>query len=148
VLLNGRRYEGVPGMADYQIDNFQSYAIRVEPYETKATQPSTKIKSTIELTREDSLENFAELQWRVSLPISALLLVLLALPLSFFNPRAGRTMHFLLAILIYLTYENFLGVSQSWIAKGVIHPYVGLWWVHGVIMILAGFLFYRRMVKI
>ena len=46
--------------------------------------------------------NQAELLWRIGLPLSALMLSLLAIPLSFVNPRASRSINLVFALLIYM----------------------------------------------
>ena len=54
-----------------------------------------------------------ELLWRIGMPLAALNLALLAIPLSFVNPRAGRTNNLILALLAYMLYSNLLSVSQA-----------------------------------
>ena len=41
VLLNGRRYEGEPGSAEYKIYEFERYAMRVETAESRAPRAPT-----------------------------------------------------------------------------------------------------------
>ena len=77
--------------------------------------PSRSRPSTCCATRRRA--NLAELSWRIGLPVSALILSLLAIPLSFVNPRAGRSMNLVLALLIYMIYSNLLSISQAWIAQ-------------------------------
>ena len=42
------------------------------------------------------------------MPLSALILALLAIPMSFVNPRAGRSVNLLFALLTYMVYSNLL----------------------------------------
>src|SRR5450631_1832137 len=42
VLLNGRRYEGVPGTTEYKISEFERYAMRIDAHEIKPSTPSAK----------------------------------------------------------------------------------------------------------
>ena len=67
--------------------------------------------------KERTPRNLAELSWRIGLPLSALILSLLAIPLSFVNPRAGRSMNLVLALLIYMSYNNLLSIVQASIAQ-------------------------------
>lgn len=145
VLLNGRRYEGLPGSPEYKIVEFERYAVRIEPYEAQLATPSAKSLSFVALMRDRKPANIAELQWRLSLPLSAVLLALLAIPLSFVNPRAGRSMNLILALVAYLTYSNCLSIAQAWVAQGKLHPALGVWLVHGALLLLLGVLFYRRL---
>lgn len=144
VLLNGRRYEGQAGSPEYKIMDFERYTVRIEPYEAKLGVPTAKSFSTRRLLRERTPVNMAELQWRISLPISALLLALLAIPLSFSNPRSGRSLNLIVALLIYMIYSNFLSIAQAWVAQGKLSPFIGLWAVHGVIMLLLAAAYYHR----
>lgn len=144
ILDNGRRYEGFAGKADYRIMQFQRYIVRVEPYEVKLGAPSMKATPTLELLRARNPEKTAELQWRMSLPASALLLVLLAIPLSFFNPRSGRPFHLVAALLIYLIYSNLLSISHAWVLAGKLSPWVGVWSVHLALLFLLTYFYHWR----
>jgi lipopolysaccharide export system permease protein len=127
VLLNGRRYEGAPGSTEYKVYEFERYAMRIETAESRAPRaPTTKSISTLELLSEPTRPNLAELSWRLGLPAAALILALLAIPLSFVNPRAGRSMNLVLALLIYMTYSNLLSITQASIAQSRVSLAVGL----------------------
>lgn len=144
VLLNGRRYEGTPGQVDYKVLEFQRYAMRVEPYEAKLNLPSPKALSTLQLFQHPTTENMGEWVWRMGLPLSALLLALLAIPLSFVNPRAGRSLNLVLAFLIYMVYSNMLSISQAWVVQGKVSLMHGMWAVHAGMTLLLILAFYRR----
>jgi lipopolysaccharide export system permease protein len=146
VLMNGRRYEGEPGTAEYKIYQFERYAMRIESKEAKAARaPTTKSVSTLALLADPEPANLAELSWRVGLPASALVLAVLAIPLSFVNPRAGRSMNLVLALLVYMVYSNLLSISQAWIAQSRISLATGLWGVHALMLVLLLVMFYRRL---
>lgn len=145
VLLNGRRYEGQPGSAEYKIYEFERYAMRIETAETAVRSPTTKTASTLDLLLTRTPPNLAELSWRVGLPLSALILSLLAIPLSFVNPRAGRSMNLVLALLVFMTYSNLLSIVQAAIAQTRLSFAVGLWVAHLCMLLLLATLFYRRL---
>ena len=90
-------------------------------------------------------EALSEIQWRLSMVISVVLLSMLAVPLSKTSPRKGRYAKFAVAILVYIIYTNLLTVSQSWIKKDKIDPALGMWWVHGLFFLLFLFLFAKEM---
>jgi lipopolysaccharide export system permease protein len=145
VLTDGRRYEGEPGSADYKIYEFERYAMRVDILEGRAPRaPTTKTMSTLELLRDPVPRNLAELSWRVGLPASALILTLLAIPLSFVNPRAGRSMNLVFALLIYMAYGNLLSITQAYIAQSRVPVAAGMFGVHLAMLAILGALFYRR----
>ena len=144
VMENGRRYQGNRGSAEFSTTQFEAYAIRVEAKEVKEDPPSTQSKSSKELLQSKNSVNNAELQWRLAIPISALILSLLAIPLSALDPRAGRSANFALALVIYIIYNNLLSIMQAWIAQGRVHGIIGLWPVHALFLGLTVFMFYRR----
>jgi lipopolysaccharide export system permease protein len=147
VLQNGRRYEGEPGSADYKIYEFERYAMRVETAEGRAPRaPTTKSASTIDLLRNPVPANLAELSWRIGVPAAALILSLLAIPLSFVNPRAGRSMNLVLALLIYMAYNNLLSITQASIAQSRVSFVLGVLGVHALMLLILGALFYRRLI--
>ena len=144
VLANGRRYEGTPGTPQYRVFEFDRYAVRIDSGEARERTPTAKMLSTADLLRDRSPPNLAEVSWRVGLPVSALILSLLAIPLSFVNPRAGRSMNLVLALLIYMTYSNLLSVTQAQIAHARIGVGVTIVVHLGMLAVLI-LLFYRRL---
>jgi lipopolysaccharide export system permease protein len=144
VMLNGRRYEGEPGTADFRIYEFERYAVRTETREALRA-PSTKTAATMELINEPTPRNLGELSWRFGLPVSALLLALVAIPLSFVNPRAGRSVNLVAALLVYMVYSNLLSIMQASIAQSRVALAPGLLAVHVMMLILLVLLFYRRL---
>jgi len=144
-LSNGRRYEGDPDTPKFGVMEFERYALRVEPAEAKREPPSPKSKTSPELFKESSVANAAELQWRLSMPVAAFLLVLLAIPLSYVDPRAGRSANLIMALLIYIIYNNMLSIFQSWVVRGKLAPLVGLWPAHAAVLLIFFYLFYRRL---
>lgn len=145
VLLNGTRYEGVPGQSDYNIVEFERYAMRIEAEPIKQAEPERRSMPTMELLRDRTLWNIAELEWRLGLPISAAIIALLAIPMSYVNPRAGRSLNLILAIVIYMSYSNMISVTNAWLGQGKLAPGIGLLGVHTLMLGVTGLLFYRRM---
>jgi len=144
VLLSGQRYEGEPGQADFRVSEFDRYATRVEAREGDEPVATQKSLSTLALIETPTSPNLGELLWRIGMPVSALLLALLAIPMSFVNPRAGRSVNLLMALLAYITYSNLLSVSQARVALGKLDFVLGCWLVHGVMAaVLLGLFAYR-----
>lgn len=144
VLEKGRRYEVEPGTPEFKIMEYERYAIRSEDSALAPSDPTPKTMPLWELIHQKSPFFRAELLWRISLPVSALLLTLLAIPLSFVNPRSGRSANILMAILIYAIYNNLISVSQSWVISGKLPFWIAVWLVHFGMLALTVFLFYRR----
>ena len=145
VLQNGRRYEGTPGQADYRIVDFERYAMRIESQAKQTGTPSAKTMSPQDILKEPTPERFAELHWRIGLPVSVLILSLLAIPLSYVNPRAGRSANLILALLIYMTYSNLMSIAQAWVAQGKLSPLIGLWPIHAFMALTLLAMFYHRL---
>ena len=144
VMLNGYRYEGEPGNADFKVYEFERYAVRTETREA-IRAPSTKTAATAELIAQPDPKNLGEFSWRIGLPVSALLLSLLAIPLSFVNPRAGRSINLVIALLVYMVYSNLLSIMQVSIAQSRVSLTPGLVTVHAMMLILLLLMFYRRL---
>ena len=138
IMNNGRRYEGVPGRADYRIMEFESYGVRIE---TRAPDfsgdDSARIKSTAELIADGSPRALGELVWRIGLMLSMIALALLAVPLSFVNARAGRSANLFVALLVYFIYNNAMNIVQSWTSRGRLSFAVSWWVVHAIVIALA-----------
>jgi lipopolysaccharide export system permease protein len=145
VLLNGTRYEGTPGQRDYRIVEFERYAMRIDAAPVKQAEPQLRTMSTLALWRNPTTWNLSELEWRFGLPISATILALLAIPLSYVNPRAGRSLNLILAIVLYMLYNNMISVTNAWVGQGKLSPGIGLWGIHAVMLIITTLIFYRRM---
>lgn len=145
VLGQGRRYESKPNSAEVSSTEFERYAIRVQTKEA-TPEPYTRQALTTKQLLADTTNfgNNAELQWRFAIPMSALILVLLAIPLSFVDPRAGRSLNLIFALFIYIIYNNMLSIFQAWVTQGRLDAMVGLWPVHGIFLSLTFYMFYRR----
>lgn len=144
VLLNGTRYEGIPGQADFRIAHFERYAMRIEPAELRQSQPGVKTLTTWQLIRDPNSWNMAELEWRIGLPVSALIMALLAIPLSRVDPRSGRSFNLIVAFVIYIFYNNMISVTNSWVGQGKLDALTGLWALHAFMFAVLLALFYQR----
>ena len=145
VMLSGQRYEGTPGEADFRLMEFARYATRIQTKEGDEPVATQKSTSTLGLIAAPTRVNLAELLWRVGIPVSALILALLAIPMSFVNPRAGRSVNLLFALLTYMVYSNLLSLSQARVAQGKLAFSTGWWLVHGVMLLVLLVLFAQRM---
>lgn len=142
---NGFRYLGLPGSPDYQVISYQTYGARLtESLSTHTGWPSNASTASLWPRRHEK-RVAAELHWRMAMPASALVLSLLAFPLSRINPRRGKFSQLIPAILLYILYGNFLFLGRNWVRKGLIGFDLGLWWLHGGMALIAiGLMVYRR----
>ncbi len=145
VLTDGYRYEGKPGDANFRIVKFQHHGVLLRRSEVVAESGKLGTRPTSELWRSKDPAEAAELQWRLSMPLGALVLALLALPIGRVSPRSGRFGRLFVAILLYVSYVNLLAFAQSWTERGTIPAALGLWWVHGLFLLLTAVLLVRQL---
>jgi len=133
----GRRYLGLPGQANYEVTEFEQHGIvaRENPVAQQALKQAAK--TTTELWNSDQLSDRVELQWRLNLPLAALILALLAVPLSRTTPRKGRYGKLVVAVLLYVPYSNLIVLSKSWMKDGTTAAYLGLWWLQLLMLVLV-----------
>lgn len=144
IATEGYRYAGTPGQNDYRIIQFQKYALRTPDTTLNTQRLIQQAISTSNLIRNyHNVDNASELQWRISIPFSAFLLLLLAIPLSHVKPRQGRYAMLLPAILIYVVYMNLLFAGRNLIEQKMVSIWIGLWWVHLLAFILIIGLLWR-----
>ncbi|WP_070245762.1 LPS export ABC transporter permease LptF [Duganella phyllosphaerae] len=142
VLKNGRRYQGVPGQSDFQTMEFESYSMRVASQSQELDPDSdTDAIPTMALFADTSTSGRAELLSRIASPLTCLLLVLLAIPLGFVNPRAGSSANLIIALLIFFSYNNLVKLMEGVVQGGKISFALGWWPLHLVtaLVVLAMF---------
>jgi len=94
-------------------------------------------RPTAELVGSRALPEEAELEWRIAMPLTCMVLALLAVPLARLKPRQGRYARVWLAVVIYFIYLNLVSAGKVWIARGTVPATLGLWWTHGVVALLT-----------
>lgn len=144
-LTQGYRYSGTPGQADYNEVSFERLSLiistapkLINPIDHRRTIP------TADLIGSSQTQHQAELMWRVSLPLAALILSIFAVPLSYFNPRTGHTYNILIAIGVFLVYQNGLTFLRNAVEEGRIGFWTGLLPPHIVMLSAALMLLHIR----
>jgi len=141
VLHDGRRYEGIPGTARFRVVEFAEHGIPYPLPSVETPEPEPRSQPFMNLVGSDTLENRAELQWRISIPLATVLLGFLAVPLAKSRPRAGRYGRIAIGLLVFIIYLNMLNAAKAWIEQGRVSPDIGLWWVHGGVLLFGLVLF-------
>ena len=144
VLEKGRRYEVEPNSAEVKVMDFESYAVLTRDSILKPVEAIPNRVPILALLQSADPNSLAEILWRISQPVSAIVLVLLAIPLSFINPRAGRSLNMVLAILIYAIYNNLITVCQAWVAQGKLSFAIGVFAPHLVMLVPLVVMTYLR----
>ena len=136
-LADASIYKGISGASDFY-GNFDSLTLSLKALRTATQEYRTKSASTQVLMQSSAPEDRAELQWRLSTPVSTLLLALTALALAETRPRHGRYARLPVAIGVYAIYYNLLSVARTWVEHAVMP---GLWWVPALLTaaLLANF---------
>ncbi|TDR71619.1 LPS export ABC transporter permease LptF [Paludibacterium purpuratum] len=146
VLEDGNRYVGSPGHADFDVTAFKRYSVVIgKDHELVAAPRSRQSQPTpLLLAQLDDPSARAELAWRLSLPLSCLVLAILAIPLAYTNPRSGgHTFNLIAALLSYFAYQNGLTLVRN----GILHNSLPAWsilFVHLAVLALAMFGLYYR----
>lgn len=140
VLKQGTRYQGTPGSREYQVMQFDTYAIRLEEQPT-ATINAAFAMPTLFLLQSDVPKYQAELHWRIALVVMIPILAIIGLSLSQVNPRQGRFFKMLPAILLMIGYLGLLIWGKTAIEKQQIPIKYGLWWAHALFAVIAAYLF-------
>ena len=138
VLENGARYELAPGAADYREIRFATYRVRlprpvaVESLSQLGSYPTPQLLAE----RRENPKARAELLWRISMPLLVPAATLLAFALSRVNPRQGRYLKLLPAILLYMSYVVAVAAARNGIEKGRLAD-AALWGVHAGYLLLG-----------
>lgn len=143
LLQDGFRVEGVPGQNDFRMMRFKRNEIRVPDSEQAVVGAEPQRRDTLSLWQRGNPEDVAELHWRLGAPLAALILAMLALPLSRTPPRAARYGVLLLGLLAYIVYQNLMVLGRAWLGDGSMPLAFGLWWLHGPVLLVALWLLWR-----
>ena len=139
-LYDGERFEGIPGERKFRIVRFAENTIPVRLPALSAGAVAMEGTPTRQLLSSANRAQAAEFHWRIAFPIMALVLACIAVPLARLRPRQGRYARVGYAVLIFFVYINLAIAGRLWIARGVIPAWLGLWWVHAIVILLATFI--------
>ena len=150
-LKDGIRYQGIPSDENISILNFDLYDLEIvsgELQKTLAFYTTIEGKSTLELIREGGSYANAELQWRLSQPITVLILSFFGIFLGKTSPRGGKGVNLLIGIIVFMLYNNGLLVAKRAIELGQINLLTGFLGVHLLVLMLLILLYQFRNGKI
>jgi lipopolysaccharide export system permease protein len=144
-LHDGRRYDGMPGSPEFRIMDFERYTVIIASNSKElAENKSARVLATTELINDATPNNLAELLFRISAPLTCLMQMLLAIPLGFVNPRRGRTLNLMIALLLAVTYFNVTSIMQAMVAQGKASFGMSWWPLHLAAGALIVLLFFWR----
>jgi lipopolysaccharide export system permease protein len=143
VLDGGYSYQGQPGTFDYQVSEFERYALRIQERDEAVVRQHRRSQPSLVLLDSPRLKDRAEFQLRVSQVLGLLVFAFLSLPLSRSMPRQGPFGRLVLAFVLYTFYLSLQGVAERWMIEGVTPVWMGIWWVHlslflvGLVILMA-----------
>ena len=138
VTLNqGTRFEGTAMLRDFRITDFKDYqaiighqAVALDPNDTDQMD-----MRTLWNTNNDRAK--AEFHWRLTLILTVVIMALMVVPLSVVNPRQGRVLSMLPAMLLYLVFFLLQTSLKSNGGKGRLDPALWMWVVNVAYLALA-----------
>jgi lipopolysaccharide export system permease protein len=142
-LVSGRRYEGVPGRADYRLVSFGTYAASFAIPAIKAGCNRPDARPTTDLWTSNEPKARAELNGRLGLPLMVLILAVLALTLSTTRPREGPYARLPLAIVVFFVYSFATIGLTTFSSRNVVAGSVAFWSLHALVACVALFAFWR-----
>lgn len=147
ILEEGYRYDFINNGAELRETRFALHGILVKKGGEREFQIRHKTLPTLTLWEMGTSKDIAEVQWRLSMPIATFLLIMLAVPLARSGPRQGRYAGLVPAILVYVIYSNTLGIARNWVEDEIIPGSFGLWWIHGLMLIMVLMLLWPQPVQ-
>jgi lipopolysaccharide export system permease protein len=142
IFEQGEQVQGQPGTLNYVIEQFTEYAVRIETKTAAATFNRQAVPAD-KLWGSDTTLSIAELQRRFSIPLGALLLAFVAVPLAQIAPRGGVYGNMLVGFLIYFSYGNLVRINESWVINGKMPAWLGGISVNLLLLLMGGFLLAR-----
>jgi len=150
-LMNGTRYEGLPGNENINILNFEKYDLEIVSGDVQKSISSfseIEEKNTIDLLREGGPKANAEIQWRISQPISVLILSIFGVFLGKSSPRTGKGINLIIGVVVFMLYNNALLVAKNAIESGQLSPSIGMWSIHLLLLIILVIFYQFRQGKV
>lgn len=146
VMSQGRRYDGLPTEGDFQMMQFEKYSVLVSTQsKLDADNRSAKALPLMTLLENPNPTRDGELLWRVSLPFMGLLLMLLAIPLGYVNPRVGRSANLIAALIFVSINITMLNMLQMAVVNGRLSFWRASWPMHFLVGTLVAIFFLWRL---
>lgn len=145
-LIDGHQVRHATGLSDGSLReiHFARNDIRL-PTPTLTSGSEGELAQTLpELWPPDSPAGHREWHWRLAAPLAAMILALLAVPLSQRLPRQGRFGSLVVALLIYLLYSNAIHAGLIMMEQRGVVGGPGLWPLHGLVAAMACWLLLRQ----
>jgi lipopolysaccharide export system permease protein len=134
ILGDGVRYHSDADSSEFQSVAFDKYYIQIKDQEVEHKHRKLNALPTSQLFFDTSPELLAEysatVHWRIAFPLTCIILIFIAVPLSVVNPRQGKFGKMFPALMLFLGYFLLLTAMRSGIEKNAIPHFIGLWPIH------------------
>jgi lipopolysaccharide export system permease protein len=120
---------------------FARYGQRIESRQQSETRLETDAVASEVLRKSHRRDYQVAWQWRLSIVLLVPIVALIATALGKADPRQGRYLKILPAILLYLVYLVLLNVARNQMGSGKLPLFPGMWWVHGLFLLTGCVLF-------
>lgn len=127
ILDKGTLYEGSALLRNFRITDFTRYQAVIGHRVVALDSTDVEQMTLCQLWRSSELEARAELHWRLTLVVSVLIMAMMVVPLSVVNPRQGRILSILPAMMLYLIFFLLQTSLRSNGAKGKLDPMLWMW---------------------
>jgi lipopolysaccharide export system permease protein len=153
VLENGRRVKrlgvtpaaGVPpNLNEYEFAQFERYGVRMNATEVRDDPLEERATETLTLIEKGTPSSMGWVFYRLSVPLAGLFLAMLAIPMAYTNPRLGRSVNLIIAILFLMTTLNIMSTVQTRISDDKLSFFSAMFIFHSALAMLVAVVFYRR----
>ncbi|WP_019894163.1 LPS export ABC transporter permease LptF [Hydrogenovibrio halophilus] len=127
VLFDGSVYEHLDQPQELAVRTFERFEGFLPSFQSVKTPPDEEELSNQALLASSEPKHQALWQWRLSAPISVLVMGLIGLKLSRTGPRQGRFAKVALALVLYVTYYQLVISLRSMMGDGEWPVAIGLW---------------------
>jgi LPS export ABC transporter permease LptF/LPS export ABC transporter permease LptG len=106
----------------------------------RSTPPYLSLKQLWHNVRQPSSEHqpaLVELNYRLALPVAAIVLALVGIPLGISTRKGGKSLGVMLSLLLFFVYYILMAFGLNFAKQGRVSPYVGLW-LANVLFAVAG----------
>ena len=135
-FLDGSQYQvDLDGTLDLTL-KFKQLSVLLKPDDEDLKRYRSKAASTPRLVGSSDPDDLAEYQWRLTTPVTTLLLGILGVPLSRSAPRSGRYSKIVVAALVFALFYSFNVMAKTWVEQGVVGVIPGVWWPHVLLGLL------------
>jgi len=146
ILNNGHRYE-FNNSGEFKETAYEKYGVRVSTREASMDKGRLDTLSIPQLLAVGSPQSYGDVVTRIGLVLMVVILPLLSVPLSYVNPRAGRSVGTLMALLIFFAYYNFMTLARSLVMQEKLNLMLGLVGPHLIMCLVGLVLIYHQRIN-